>query len=512
MERPLEIHGGLLARNTALNLMGQALPLLVGLATIPYVVRGLGTESFGILSIAWVLLGYFSLFDLGLGRATTKFVAEYLGHGQIDQLPGLVWTSLGIQVLFGVAGTLLVGALTPFLVDRVLKVPASLVGETKVSFLILAASLPIVLATNGLRGVLEAAQRFDLVNYIRLPANASVFLLPAIALPFGLRLRGIVVLLVASRVVATFAYLAFCFRVFPALRHDFRFARKFLRPLAGYGGWVMVSNVVGPFLTYIDRFFIGALLSMAAVTYYTAPYEAITRVWVFPASLVTTLFPAFTALDARGLQAKMEDFYARSAKCLLLFLGPMLLLVIMFARQILRLWLGPDFASASTPVLQLLALGVLVNSLAFIPFHLLQAVGRPDLTAAFHLGEVPLYAVSLWYLLTRMGISGVALAWTLRVSVDAALLFGSVAWLRLVPLRGIIKVGLRRTVVALLAFGTALALLSSGVDPLLPKTLLATVLVAVFALAAWRYLLDTSEKRVFASVANWLYDAVAKVK
>lgn len=104
MERPLEIHGGLLARNTVLNLMGYVVPLLVGLAAIPYVVRGLGSEGFGILSIVWVLLGYFSLFDLGLGRATTKFIAECLSRGEMARLPGLVWTSLAYQLVFGVAG------------------------------------------------------------------------------------------------------------------------------------------------------------------------------------------------------------------------------------------------------------------------------------------------------------------------------------------------------------------------------------------------------------------------
>lgn len=78
MESPLEIHGVLLARNTLLNLVGHLVPLLAGLATIPYVVRGLGNDGFGILSIAWALLGYFGLFDPGRGRATTKFVVVVL--------------------------------------------------------------------------------------------------------------------------------------------------------------------------------------------------------------------------------------------------------------------------------------------------------------------------------------------------------------------------------------------------------------------------------------------------
>ncbi len=76
MNKPLEIKGSLLARNTLLNLIGQGLPLVVAVITIPFIIHGLGIERFGLLSLAWVVLGYFAIFDLGLGRATTKFVAE----------------------------------------------------------------------------------------------------------------------------------------------------------------------------------------------------------------------------------------------------------------------------------------------------------------------------------------------------------------------------------------------------------------------------------------------------
>ena len=65
-----------------LNLLGQVLPAAAALVTIPFLVRGLGTERFGILSIAWVVLGSSGIFDLGLGRATTKFVAGSLGRGE----------------------------------------------------------------------------------------------------------------------------------------------------------------------------------------------------------------------------------------------------------------------------------------------------------------------------------------------------------------------------------------------------------------------------------------------
>ena len=69
----------ILARNTIFNFIGQAIPVIAGIITLPFIIKGLGTQRFGLLSLALVILGYFAVFDLGLGRATTKFVAESVG-------------------------------------------------------------------------------------------------------------------------------------------------------------------------------------------------------------------------------------------------------------------------------------------------------------------------------------------------------------------------------------------------------------------------------------------------
>src|SRR5260370_24889136 len=102
----------LIAKNSIFNLIGQVLPMLAGLLTIPYIIRGLGTAEYGILSIAFMLLGYFSIFDLGLSRATVKFVAENLSPEKIHRVPELVWTSLSLLVALGCLG----GTLAPFFV------------------------------------------------------------------------------------------------------------------------------------------------------------------------------------------------------------------------------------------------------------------------------------------------------------------------------------------------------------------------------------------------------------
>src|ERR671918_2641824 len=118
----LEISGRLLTRNTLLNFISQAAYLLVGVATIPLIIRGLGVERFGLLSIAWVAPEYFTFIDLGLGRATTKYVAEALGKGDKDHMPRLAWTAVTVQVVLGCLGTVILFSITPFLTEYILNV------------------------------------------------------------------------------------------------------------------------------------------------------------------------------------------------------------------------------------------------------------------------------------------------------------------------------------------------------------------------------------------------------
>ena len=510
--KKLEVNAGLLTRNWVLNLLGWVVPLSVAFVVIPYVVKGLGPERFGVLSLASALLGYFGIFDLGLGRATTKTVAECLAQGDLDRLPKVVWTSLWSQALFGAVGTLATFGVIPLLVNRYLKISPGLVSETKTSLLILAGSLSVVLVGNALRGVLEAAQRFDVVNYVKVPTNTSMFLLPALGVFLHLSMPGIVWLLVLARVGATIAYLAACLRFFPVLRGHYLPDRHSLRPLLVYGGWVTVSNLITPLLSYVDRFLIGSLVSMSAVGYYSAPYEAINRAWVVPGTLAATLFPAFANLDSSGSHGRLEDLCARSLKSLLLLSAPALLVLAVFAKQILRWWLGAEFAAQSAVVLQILALGMLINSVALIPFSLLQGVGRPDLTGIFSLFEVVFQATLCWWFVKDFGIAGAALASLLRACLDALLMFGAVFWINSVSFRSLLEKGISRSLVAVSVLGACLAMIWIANGPLIVQVPLTATIVLAFVLVSWTHVLDSTDRDLLAVTASHFRLAFARTK
>jgi O-antigen/teichoic acid export membrane protein len=484
----LHLMGGrLLARNVIWNLIGNGAPMIVAVFCIPLLIRGLGTDRFGVLALAWALIGYASLFDLGLGRALTQLVAKKLGAGEEREIPPLAWTSLLLMLFLGFLGAVIVIVVSPWLVHRVLHIPPALQVETLHSFYLLGLSIPVVINTAGLRGLLEAYQRFGLINALRVPMGVVSFAGPLLVLPFSKNLFPVVAVLVAGRQIAWGAHLLLCLRTMPALRQRIVWQRSAIGPLLRFGTWMTVSNIVSPLMVTLDRFLIGTLLSMAAVAYYATPFELVTKLLLIPGALVAVLFPAFSASFAQD-RNRTALLYGRTIKFLLLGLFPVVLLIVVFAKDGLRLWLGADFAQHSARVLQWLAVGVFLNCLAQVPFALVQGVGRPDLTAKLHLIELPAYLLALWWLISVRGIEGAAIAWTGRVAVDALVLLGFSHWLlpKSAP-------RIQRTVLGC-SFALAVMFLSTFSRTENVKVFFLLAAVLGFTLAGW-FLMFTPQER-----------------
>lgn len=481
--------GRTLVRNTIWNLLGGGAPLLVALFAIPVLIKGLGTARFGVLTLAWMVVGYFSLFDLGLGRALTKLVAEKLGTGKESDVSALVWTALALMAVLGMAGIAVAVWLSPWLVHEILKIPFVLQAESLKAFYLLAVSIPIIISTAGLRGVLEAYQRFDLTNAVRIPLGMFTFLGPLAVLPFSNSLFPVVAVLVMGRLVAWGVHFLLCLRLVPALRHGIKLRRVMVRPLISFGSWMTVSNIISPLMVYFDRFLIGAMLSMAAVAYYATPYEVVTKLGLIPGAVVRVLFPAFSSTIVQDRNRTVRLF-GRGMNYIFIALFPLALIIVSLAYEGLELWLGADFAQHSASVLQWLAVGVLVNSLAMVPYALIQGAGRPDITAKLHLMELPLYLLGLWWLINTYGIKGAAIAWVIRVAVDAVALFAVTRWLLPATVTAIGRMAV--------TFGVALLCLGLGTltAGFMMKGVFLGLMMIIFVPAAW-FLILTVEERVF---------------
>lgn len=411
----------MMLRNTLYNLLGLGGPLLVAIFTIPFLIHELGVDRFGLLTLIWALVSYFGLFDFGLGRALTLQVTITCSLDKTEDLPSIVGSAYSLMLFLGLLGGGLMALVAPFLVAKLQGVIDS--EESVGAIYAMSVATPFIILTSGFRGLLEARHAFGIINLIRLPMGLFTFLGPAFVVwLFEPRLDTIAWTLTAGRILGCLGHAWFATRCLPKDCRKLRFNRGWIQPLCVSGGWLTVSNVVSPLMGYVDRFMIGALVSAAAVAYYATPNEIVTKLWIIPGALTAVLFPTFSAQIIKG-NNEAGELFRDALSWLLVAMAPVVMVLILFSEEILGFWINYDFASQSASILRIFALGILINSLAHIPFTLLQSSGRSRVTALIHIFEFPIFILVLLWLTTQFGVVGAAWAWFLRIMVDTALIF-----------------------------------------------------------------------------------------
>lgn len=420
-----------LRHNVVYNLVGSLAPIAITLLTVPIYIRVVGEARFGVLALLWAVFGYFGVFDFGLSRATAHRLAT-MRHAPLPERTRVFYTACALNIGFGLVASIIFYFSAYPLLSRFMGSFGDLRGEILSTLPLIVAFFPLGLLGGVLSGCLEANERFLELNLQQLTGSILWQTLPLAFVYFaGANLTNAVLGAVLARAVSTGWMAVTCLRWAapagaPAV--DARHIKGLLR----YGGWTTITNMVSPILTSIDQFLIGALLGPRAVAYYNVPYGLATKALIPPAAFTRALFPRLAIYD----QTEAEDL---SRTALLLLSGLMAAAcapAILLSGFALHLWIGEDFARSSRLVAELLFIGVWINGVSLFPYTLLQARNRPDVIAKLHALELLPFIGVLWLAIQLFGLPGAAMAWILRVAVDAAMLFrvARLGWRLLVDL------------------------------------------------------------------------------
>ena len=481
----IDYSGRVIAKNTLFNLLGNFTPILFALVFIPPLIKGLGIERFGILSIAWMITGYFSLLDFGIGKGLTKVVAEKIGLNQTDEISKIFWTSLFLMLVVSFFASIILFFFIPFLVD-VFNISKNLKEETKNTFYILLFSIPIVTTMAGLRGSLEAYQKFATINIIKAVLGIFTYLGPLLVFMITNSLFWIVVFLISTRVIIWILYLIQCFTVNERIRKGIQIDFKSIQPVLKFSIWITLANIVVPIIQYSDRFLIAVLISAAAITYYVTPYDVISKLILIPDAIMGVLFPLFSSsfLSKPDITKKL---FLTGAKIIFLILYPVVFLITIFSFEGINLWLGESFAQNSYFILQLLAIGVMMNCISLIPTNFFQGMGKPNIPSIIVLIELPVYVFSMWFAIIHFGINGAAMVFMIATTINVSILY------LIANKKYSIKFesGIKGYSFIFLLIGLIFPFF---VKSILLKILLSSCIITIFPILLWKFLLSYEEK------------------
>lgn len=456
----------MIVRSSLLSLISLGLPLLVGVVTVPLIINDLGLERFGVLTLVWAVIGYASLFDLGVSRALTRRVATLQGHPV--RLGSVVRWGLWVLGLLG-----LVMALVVLLLASLFDYQRFALGQQEFgrSVLLMTLSIPLVILGSGLRGVLEGDKRFTIVSIVRLGFGLITFVAPLLVMHGKPGLDDIIGIMLMGRVVGCLVMGWACrafFKVTP--RGAVSKARRWveMKRLLTFGGWLTISNLASAVMLYIDRFFLAYSPDTASLAFYTTPYEFVCRLFIVPAALSSVLFP-YMARSKSFATLNYRLLVIASAMTLALVM-PVLAALVLFSESILSRWISPAFSISAALTMKILSLGVLVNCLGQIYQTYILGSGKASWMARLHIVEMLIFVPSLYTLLHYFGLEGVAWAWTLRVVADAGAM--------LLMLRRLDAAAYRCARGLLAGFSVMLLMFAcSALDGLLKASLLAVIII-----------------------------------
>jgi O-antigen/teichoic acid export membrane protein len=400
----------IVTRNIVANFVGYGWRALVALAFVPMYIRYLGIESYALIGVFTILLASLSVVDTGLRATLAREMARFAGGASDATAVRDVLRTIEVLVLaFGSLAALAIGAASGHLAAWVH--PEHLPPQTvTLAFATMGVVMMLAFCEGMYLGCLSGLQRQVIENTITtavgtvrsLGAVAVIaFISPTIEAFFVWQAT---VSVMSIAVAATAVY-----RVLPAGGRPARPSRDVVNSLWRFAGGMTAVSFVWFLSTQIDKLVLSRALSMSDFGYYTLA-ASVAGVIGMPARLVNAAFwPRLTQLAARGDETGAREVYHTAAQVVTVLAATAAGMAAAFSRDLLLLWTGdPALSGAVAPLLGVLALGALVQSMLIVPCHMQLAYGWTKLAVVAGSVSVCLMTPALLWVIPRYGTVGAA--------------------------------------------------------------------------------------------------------
>ena len=478
------------AMGSAWNFAGQVAALAVSFVTIPFVIRLLGSEGYGVLVLVVLIPTYFAFADFGMGVASTKFESEAHARGDRDREGNVLRASALIALVATSVIALPIILLATKIVEQ-LNVPAE--WETTASYALRITAVTFVI------GALASVLNSPMLARLRMDLNAFATALPKVlysggapvALALGFGLVGVANWLLITSIVGLIVVIAISGKLLPELFGS-KIDRSLFAPLMRFGaGWLFAVMAV-MLLVNLEKLLLARMVSVQTLAYYSIAFTFANTALFLPQAITQTLLPAFARLLGTERHDEFQTLFVRTLRVSLLIQLPALTLMAVVARPLFRVWAGGEFEANSTWPFYVLLAGTLFNILASVPHSVILSAGRTELLAKLYWAQLLVYPFVAAALIYNFGIIGAAAAWSLRVAVDSILM--NLICRRVAKVRTAVSHAAARlalpTLLLLPAFATAMVFSDHYV------WIVAVALISLlsYAILAWRISLDEDER------------------
>lgn len=492
--------GTILARNVVYNFTSQVFLIFLSLAATPYIVHKLGTQAYGVLSIALILSGFMSALEFKISNAIFKYISEADARKENSEIEKIIKASIAFYLIVGVVGAVIIASLTGFFITRVFKIPDNLKQVSYWVFYITAFVFLVKISTNIFKCIIIGLRRFDIYNSLNVLFTTLQVGGNVVILYLGYYLKAIFLwsALIFSIELMVSARAAKC--LLPRIRFQIGFDLPTFKKLFNFGSRMAIHDICSTAIVSLDKILIGIFLPINFLPFYVIPYNLAQRLQLISISFSQVILPEASGLYGLKRKISLKELYYRSTKYLVVILFPISLLIIIFARPLLYFWLGRDFAQNSTLVLQIMGASVFLLYSISIASTIVSAIGRPGIMARAGIFALLLNVSLCLLLIPLFKVNGAALAFGLS-TIPASL------WILKYVLKEVFSISYRdflnkqtlRLFISCSILTAYLSLLKIFIFNSLLTLLLSSFGVIVYILLIYFYIFDTKDREIIHS-------------
>lgn len=403
-----------LGRNIIANYIGRTWAAILGILLVPFYLRFMGIEAYGLVGFYMALSSILGILDLGIGSTINRELArlsakEGSAGAQRDVVRTLEVIYWGIAIFAGGVVILLAPYITNYWIRAQNLDSRSIFKAVQLMGIAVALQFPISLYQGGLMGL----QRQVLVNAILILTgtlrSAGAILVLWLVSP---TIEAFLLWQVVSSIIGSGAFLIAMWYSLPKHIEHARFRGHILYGVWKYAAAISANAIIGIFLTQLDKIILSRMLTLKMFGYYSLAATVASVIWMIIIPFNTAVFPRFVQLHEIERRQELRILFHRSSQILSIVLLPVCALLIIFSREILFLWThDPSVVENCHLIVSLLVFGTMLNGIVSIPGYSASAFGWPQLityTNAIQAVVIIPLIIGLVYWLQGVGA---AIAW-----------------------------------------------------------------------------------------------------
>jgi O-antigen/teichoic acid export membrane protein len=365
----------LIVRSVVATWAAVLVSALAGVFLTPYILHRLGDEGYGLWVLVVTLTDYYLFLRVGIRSAIVRYVSKSLAVHDSETVNKVLATSFYFYV--GMMCVVFIASffLSPF-VSHMFSVHPENAGSFAALFLLVGLANGFDFPLNVFEGALEAAGRFDQIYGIRIAGLILRIVLVVLVLERGGHLFAVGAVTVLSALVLRFAAIPLAYMEVESFSiHPRGIDSKVFKEMLRFGLTSFSVGVGERLNSSLYPLVIGRFLSASAVTLYSLPTKMLTIPLNGIGSMTEFVNPLSSRLQATDDRKGLWRVVMLSGQAAYLIFAPLAVVMILLGKQLLTVWVGPNYAW-TYPLLVLLTFGLGLDATQYSMQSMLFGMGK----------------------------------------------------------------------------------------------------------------------------------------